>query len=319
MKYRHKNNKLVYYTRNYLRQLIPSIWYRRKLSQVLDNYQLDTQALDRIDYYNKLHGTSLLNSETPTLSELKISNTSSVYYFDLYEYSRYFESSLKASCIFGDVTAIPDLPSLVKSRPIAGDNAYSILLKWNKVRHFTFVNHERKQFLDKINRLVFRGNVHECQVQRIAFLTKHISNPICNVGMVNKNNLNPDWLVNRMSIDEQLEYKFILCLEGADVASNLKWVMSSRSLAVMPRPKYETWFMEGRLIPDFHYIEIDNDYNNLNSKLSYYINHPEKALAIIENANNYVQQFQNKRREDIISLLVLKKYFEKTDQVITNL
>ena len=95
--------------------------------------------------------------------------------------------------------------------------------------------------------------------------------------------------------------------------------MSSQSVAVMPRPKFETWFMEGKLIPDYHYIEIDDDYSNLNEKLAYYINHPEKALKIIENANNYVKQFQNKQREDIISLLVLKKYFEKTGQRITNL
>ena len=51
-----------------------------------------------------------------------------------------------------------------------------------------------------------------------------------------------------MTINEQLHYKFILCSEGNDVASNLKWVMSSNSIAVMPKPKFETWFMEGILV-----------------------------------------------------------------------
>ena len=39
--------------------------------------------------------------------------------------------------------------------------------------------------------------------------------------------------------------------------------MSSNSVAVMPRPKYESWFMEGRLQPGVHYIEIKDDYSDL--------------------------------------------------------
>ena len=39
-----------------------------------------------------------------------------------------------------------------------------------------------------------------------------------------------------MPISEQLCYKFIFCIEGADTATNIKWVMSSNSLCVMPKP-----------------------------------------------------------------------------------
>lgn len=268
--------------------------------------------LKRVAYYNALDDLSELDSTAQSFHELSFRKGSKVYFFDLYEYSRYFDNRLKGHFLYGDNTIIPDQPSLVKSRPIRGDNKNAVILKWNKIRHFTFVKNERKQFLDKKDQLVFRGNIHDCQPHRIAFMEMHFDNPICNVGKVNQNKLNPEWTVDWMSIDDQLEYKFILCLEGADVATNLKWVMSSQSLAVMPRPKYETWFMEGKLIPDFHYIEINDDYSNLNQKLNYYINHPDEALKIIANANNYVKQFQDQKREDIISLLVLKKYFEKT-------
>jgi len=90
--------------------------------------------------------------------------------------------------------------------------------------------------------------------------------------------------------------------------------MSSNSLAVMPRPKYETWFMEGVLLPDHHYVCIKDDYSDLEEKLTFYINNPNKAEAIIKNANAYVAQFKNKPQEALISLLVLDKYFEKTNQ-----
>ena len=39
--------------------------------------------------------------------------------------------------------------------------------------------------------------------------------------------------------------------------------MSSNSLCFMPKPKYETWFMEGKLIPNHHYVLIEDDYSNL--------------------------------------------------------
>ncbi|MGZ8190247.1 MAG: glycosyl transferase family 90, partial [Methylococcaceae bacterium] len=99
-----------------------------------------------------------------------------------------------------------------------------------------------------------------------------------------------------------------------DVATNLKWVMSSNSVAVMPRPKYETWFMEGTLIPNVHYIEIKDDYSNLEEKINYYEQHPNELSQIVENAHNHVSQFLDSFREKIIALLVLKKYFYLTGQ-----
>jgi hypothetical protein len=137
---------------------------------------------------------------------------------------------------------------------------------------------------------------------------------LCNIGQVNRDNQEGKYLVEKMTIDEQLDYKFILSLEGNDVATNLKWIMSSNSLAVMPRPKFETWFMEGTLVPNYHYILINDDYSDLEERLKYYIEHTEETLGIVSNANEYVNQFRNKKREDVISLLVLDKYFRETGQ-----
>lgn len=107
-----------------------------------------------------------------------------------------------------------------------------------------------------------------------------------------------------------LKYKFILCLEGNDVASNLKWVMSSNSIAVMPKPKYETWFMEGKLKGNVHYIEIKDDYSDLEEKLNYYSEHTKEALDIINNAHKFIAELKDPNKEDLIALLVLQKYFD---------
>ena len=316
---KHKNNKILYYAVNYLRQLIPKKRYQEKFETKLNSIEsLNDEDLEkiifRVNYYNKLDKTVELASEAKKLSDLSLEKSSKTFFFDLHEYSKYFDQSLKGNFLFGDITHIPRNPSLVKSRPISDNNANSIILKWNKLRHFMFIKNEKKQYSQKKNMLVFRGKVHDITPHRALFLEKYIDHPMCDIGKVNNKLINPEWNANRMTIDEQLEYKFILCLEGIDVASNLKWVMSSNSLAVMPKPKFETWFMEGLLIPDHHYVLIKDDYSDLETKLEYYINNPDKADAILKNSNDYLIQFQNKQFEDLISLMVLSKYFEKTNQ-----
>ena len=123
----------------------------------------------------------------------------------------------------------------------------------------------------------------------------------------------PQWHSEKLTIGEHLDYKFIMSLEGNDVASNLKWVMSSNSIAVTPRLTCETWFMEGTLRPNYHYIEVKDDFSDLEERLQYYIEHPDEAEAIIRHAHEYVAQFRDKKREKLISLLALKKYFERTN------
>lgn len=139
---------------------------------------------------------------------------------------------------------------------------------------------------------------------------------MCNIGQINRDTCDehPELVKEYLTIPQQLEYKFVCCIEGNDVATNLKWVMASNSLAVMPRPTYETWFMEGRLIGGYHYVEIKKDYSDLIEKMEYYIRHPEEAERIIEHAHEYVRQFMNPKQEAVISLLVMQKYFYRTKQ-----
>jgi len=66
------------------------------------------------------------------------------------------------------------------------------------------------------------------------------------------------------------------------------------------------------LIPDYHYIHIKKDYSDLDEKLNFYLNNPQKAEEIIKNANAYVEHFKDKKQERLISLLILKKYFDFT-------
>jgi hypothetical protein len=118
-----------------------------------------------------------------------------------------------------------------------------------------------------------------------------------------------------MSIPDQLEYQFIVSVEGIDVATNLKWIMVSNSLCLMRRPRFETWFMEGTLKPGVHYVELKEDFSDLEEKIDYYRSHPEQAKAIIENAKRYCTKFSNPAHERLISLLVIDRYLRLSGQI----
>lgn len=271
----------------------------------------------RVAYYNKLSKTFTLPNNTPPVSALSKKNSNSVYFFDAAGYARFLPSSSKINWLFGDVTHIPDCPSIVKSRPINDTNANSVILKLNKVRHFKFIK-DRIAYEKKKSMLVARGKVDHTKTIRVRFLEQFFDHPMCNAGNTYVGKYD-HWLVKHMAISEQLTYKFILCWEGVDVASNLKWVMSSNSIAIMTKPKYETWFMEGQLIPNHHYIEIKDDFSDLEEKLHYYSEHIDAAKEIIKNANAYTQQFRNRKQENLIAIKVLEKYLTLSGQSIDSL
>tara|TARA_Y100001970_G_scaffold8326_1_gene9709 strand:- start:38399 stop:39382 length:984 start_codon:yes stop_codon:yes gene_type:complete len=315
--YSHKNIKLFYYLGGYLRLFFPLLKNRNNyINRLLKKFNNEKDYIKmRVNYYNKINYKKSPDLDWIPTSSMKIPNQGTVYFFDLKEYVRFYPSKFLVKFLFGDITKIPKSPSFVKTRPIKGDNENSVLFKLNKVRHFTYTN-DRVKFSDKLNILIGRNAVQ--QKQRIDFFKKYFDHPLCNLGQINSGTTHDVWLKNKISINEQLKYKFILCIEGYDVATNLKWVMSSNSIAVMPIPKFESWLMEGKLIPNFHYILIKDDFSDLEERLKYYIKNDSKAYEIIKNANKYIRQFQNKKREDLISLLILEKYFHYSGQINSN-
>lgn len=307
-----KNVKALFFACGALRDIVPDAWYRARKSAILrdvENRSDYSYILDRVNYYNKLDAPASLGTDSILAGNIHKAKHFSSYYYDTREISHYFPASAKVRLEWGDVTTVPPFPSIVKSRPIAGDNLNSVVLKLDKIRHFITVNDPVK-WDDKLPIVYFRGKIPHKE-KRERFFNLYFDNPLCNLGDSSRHG-NPKWKVAKSTIREHLNYRYILALEGNDVASNLKWVMSSRSLAVMPKPEFETWFMEGRLIPDVHYLEIREDYSDLEERIAYCESHPEFVQNIIKNANEYMAQFADSRRERIISLLVFEKYLRLT-------
>ncbi len=303
-----KKSKQVLYLKGYSRILdFRKLDFRKKiaaLSTRVSDEQLQ-QVLERVNYYCKTSFIS--NPQSVQIRDLKKPKNPKAYYFDTFEYARYFDESIPINFVFGDVIEVPEYPAIVKSRPITEDNQNSVLLNLDKVRHFVWVK-DQHAFETKRNILIGRGAVF--QHHRHEFYEKYFHHPLCDLGQVNSYGGNMEWYKPKMSLARHLENKFILSLEGNDVATNLKWIMSSNSIAVMPKPKYETWFMEAKLEGGKHFIEIKEDYSDVEEQLKFYASHPEKCLEIIKNANEFCAQFFNPSVEDLCGLMVLEKYLK---------
>jgi len=327
-KLKYKNIKSFYYLRHVLAALVPRIFYRLRLQSELKRikYYDKEYIFSRLNYYNKKENRFTVSENSTTnknFRRLQLGNIKeniikknkevkkyTTYFFDLYKLFSFFDNKKKLDFIFGDITKAQKIPTIVKSRPIINSDD-SVILKLNKVRHFHFIN-DHKKFIDKKNKAVWRGYGENSKARQY-FLKNYHHISMFNIGQTGPV-LDAPWVKNFMPISEQLDYKFIFCIEGVDTATSIKWVMSSNSVCVMPKPKYETWFMEGALQPDVHYIEISDDFSNAEQKIKYFIEHPNKALKIIENAQAHVEQFKHPKREKLISLMVLDKYFSLSGQ-----
>lgn len=315
-----KNSKFVYYLRAVMREMVPAAILRHQLDKELNRCRgsYDQRYIeDRVEYYCKLAKPTPLGSDAKPLSDFHKRGNSSTYYYDSREIVRWFSPTFVWQYLFGDIRDIPDSPTVVKSRSTLVDNSNSVLLNLDKCRHFVFLD-DKIPFEDKKDIAIFRGQIGTRENRRL-FVERFAGNRRIDAantlakGGLFSTNVDGKATAPRLSLYDHLHYRYIMALEGNDVASNLKWIMSSNSLAVTPPMTCETWFMEGRLQGGIHYVEIKDDYSDLEEKMDFYSSHIEEARRISRAANEYVDQFRDQRRERYIALLVMKRYFEMTN------
>lgn len=291
---------------------VPRYFFQINLSKIFNEIlKYNTKELEeiqvRVRYYNKIN-QFFTPTEKEKIGKFPFKKTS--YAFDAYEISKYFKDKFLWNKDFNDVKWTFKDPTICKSRPLE-NNKNNILLKLDKNRHFCFLKDDLI-FENKKDIAVFRGAVY--QTHRKEFFYSYFNKTFCNIGDTSKEA--SQYRKNFLSKKEQMGYKFIISLEGNDVASNLKWAMGSNSLVLAPKMTCETWFMEGTLKPNYHFALIDNE--NLAQVIDHFRTYPKEAQEIIHNAHKYIKQFLDKKKEFHIGILVLAKYFYYSKQLDLN-
>mgnify|MGYP000394779564 FL=1 len=319
-----KRRKLLYYLYHTpLVYFFPSIISRLRLKNILNNSFQEEYIQSRVRYYFKKTSNFRVSNEGKNLSELFwnqfFKNKQNSHFIDFYNLLQFFNKKNKVDFIYSTKDYIdssiakkhPPYPTFVKSRPVGFNNQNSILLKLNQVKLFHFIK-DPKKFENKKNQAVWRGDIRN-NSQREYFVKNFYRTPLFDIGQTSPKQ-DVAWMKSFMSIKDQLNFKFIFCLEGKCISTNLYWAMSSNSVCVMPKPKYESWFMEGKLEDGVHYIEVKDDFSDAQEKIEFYNNNNDKCLEIISNAQKFVKQFKNAKQERLIQLLILKQYFQYTGQ-----
>ena len=117
-------------------------------------------------------------------------------------------------------------------------------------------------------------------------------------------------------VNHFLKFKYILSIEGNDKDSGLNWKLNSNSLVFMAKPRVTSWLMETTLIPNKHYILLNDDFSDLQEKLEWCNNNQDKCIEIIKNANEFMKQFSDKKMEENLEIEVLNSYFRLKNEFI---
>jgi hypothetical protein len=117
-------------------------------------------------------------------------------------------------------------------------------------------------------------------------------------------------------VNHFLKFKYILSIEGNDKDSGLNWKLNSNSLVFMAKPRVTSWLMETTLIPNKHYILLNDDFSDLQEKLEWCNNNQDQCIEIIKNANEFMKQFSDNKMEQNLEIEVLNRYFTLKNELI---
>lgn len=89
---------------------------------------------------------------------------------------------------------------------------------------------------------------------------------------------------------EWVNHKIMLCMEGNDVASSLRWMIAADSVVLMPTPTCETCFCEGLLKPWVHYVPLNDDLSDLKEKYDWILRNPVYAKELRQRSRQWAQR-----------------------------
>jgi hypothetical protein len=126
--------------------------------------------------------------------------------------------------------------------------------------------------------------------QRCRFVLEHsdsklIDARLARLGHLKNNTVNGTTIVKgKVDFGYIQKYKVIICFEGNDVSSGLKWMLQSHSVVLMPPPTRTSWAMEELLEPWIHYIPMFPNGSNAEERVRWALDNQEEARRIAERA-----------------------------------
>lgn len=246
-------------------------------------------------------------------------------------------SGISASVPFvhGDLSIEPDAPVVCKSRPV-GSRRCALIKSMQASRHWgpvAAVPRIDTPFEKKTPTAVWRGTatgrwtpdgIGGCSRQQL-YLRWGLdeSDPVIDVGLTGKiSDLDAalvaagaagprrfDAVFKRdMPRDAMLRHRYQVSVAGYDVASNLKWVLASWSVPLMPRPRVETWCMEGLLEPYVHYVPLLDDTSDLAAQVAWCEAQGDKCRDVAAAGRRWMDMFADPTADRGLEVRVMREF-----------
>jgi hypothetical protein len=220
-----------------------------------------------------------------------------------------------------------------KTRSIGGHGRYTLLKCLNYQRHWSPNAYDgnlnwpidKLKFKHKKSKIVWRGattgfpsgHPRYHPADRFTLVENFfLNNDFIDVGfssIIQNQDAYEKYIKTTMSIEEFRSFKYIMSVEGNDKDSGLNWKLKSNSVVFMPKPRISSWLMEETLIDKFHYIQVNDDFSDLQEKFIWCEDNPNICADIIENAQTHMGQFEDLSKENYIEDCVIKKHIENVN------
>lgn len=136
-----------------------------------------------------------------------------------------------------------------------------------------------------------------------------------------KQRLDPPWGSNvskllraktsNMDMRDLMQFRYIVVVEGNDVASSLPWVLHTDSVPLMAPPTIEAWLLHGDLVPWQHYVPLRHDFADLEERVRWLEGHQVEAERIARAGREYTAPFGDPRRDVAVASEVIRAYLGK--------
>ena len=226
----------------------------------------------------------------------------------------HFESqnkSVKYPLFYGEKGETGHIPNIRKSRR-SNDN-HSVIYNFRSLRLtqpcFTAISQDIL-WDKKSTNVIWRGATTG-QQQRVNFVQRYFDKYDVAFASVKQKPEFNHLKRKKISIKEQLNYKFIVSMEGNDVASNLRWILASNSVPIMPKPYWQSWIMENKLIPNVHYLQLNEEMSNLEEILEWAKKNDSECDTIAQNGKKYMSQFLDKENDLPVQKMLLDEFAKR--------
>jgi hypothetical protein len=183
---------------------------------------------------------------------------------------------------------------------------------------------DTQDFDEKINKIIFRGALSN--ISRFEIICKWQGKEWADLGLT----LIPEKIKQKqlcrnkeadillcmrdiMPKQQVLKYKYVLCLEGANISTGFGWALASNCVPIHPYPfHYEVWYFNG-LQPWVHFIPLLEDGRDLEDVFEWCENHPDKCREIAQNGRTHMKRMLDMDSLDTIKEGVVKLWDLKED------